>query len=441
MAWRDCVSVAVWPCVLLTIPSGGEAGAERLHHVGALEVVAQLPIVVAGADAADDRQLRAAVLIARYLLCCLHQQRPKALVLELLLVPCRDRHCSAVNVQLPDDGAASLKLRLPVRLPPCALPQPEQPHQDVLLWVLVRQEGLPPPVGCVLPPHQLHGIRLNLVVDVLDAALPGPDVPTVEPEAAHAGQRQLPEVALLHATGHQGHGDVALDAVDSYPRRDHCKHSGNQINQLLGRVVFVQPLLPQLVQAGAADDQGRVQLEAVCAELRVLKELPEALKVPLPPHVWKVWHHMHHEFEACILGKLEAALGRLDGVPAVGVTCHILVDALQAELQPGAAIAEHLREVRHEAVVRASLDGEADALGVALLAKADVAGGVAAQCIMEVPHEVVAVLGGQGHEGAAHEDELHLVDDVPKLAELIHPAAGLDVGVVPGPDGAHAGGL
>ncbi len=40
-------------------------------------------------------------------------------------------------------------------------------------------------------------------------------------------------------------------------------------------------------------------------------------------------------------------------------------------------VGEHLCEVRHHAVVRAGLDGEADALSVALLAEADRLGDVA----------------------------------------------------------------
>lgn len=52
-----------------------------------------------------------------------------------------------------------------------------------------------------------------LVVDVLDPGLPCPHIPALRPQLAHASQRQLPQVALLDAAGHQRHGDVALDAV------------------------------------------------------------------------------------------------------------------------------------------------------------------------------------------------------------------------------------
>ena len=50
---------------------------------------------------------------------------------------------------------------------------PEEAHQDVLLGVLVAEEGLPAAVGRVVPPDQLDLVRSDLVVDLLDAHLPG----------------------------------------------------------------------------------------------------------------------------------------------------------------------------------------------------------------------------------------------------------------------------
>ncbi len=42
------------------------------------------------------------------------------------------------------------------------LPKPEQSDEDVLLGVLVAEEGLPPAVGHVVPSDQLDLIRPNL---------------------------------------------------------------------------------------------------------------------------------------------------------------------------------------------------------------------------------------------------------------------------------------
>jgi hypothetical protein len=46
-----------------------------------------------------------------------------------------------------------------------------------LSWVLVRQEGLPAPVGCIVPPNEFHLLWLHLVVDVLDPRLTRAHIP------------------------------------------------------------------------------------------------------------------------------------------------------------------------------------------------------------------------------------------------------------------------
>lgn len=50
----------------------------------------------------------------------------------------------------------------------------------------------------------------------------------------------------------------------------------------------------------------------------------------------------------------------------IRVSCHVLIDALHAELEPGAPIDEHGGQVRFEAVIGSRLDREADALGATL---------------------------------------------------------------------------
>ncbi len=84
-------------------------------------------------------------------------------------------------------------------------------------------------------------------------------------------------------------------------------------------------------------------LEAICPEVWVLKELPEALHVPLPAHVGQVRHHVGNHFEARILGQVEAFTNCSYCVASVGIPRHILKDALQANFQSGTAIRQHLQ--------------------------------------------------------------------------------------------------
>lgn len=76
------------------------------------------------------------------------------LVLELARVSTADGDHAAIDVQLTYDGHARLQLS-PERLRRAAA-KPQQPDQDVLLRVLVRQEGLPAIVSHIVPPDQLH---------------------------------------------------------------------------------------------------------------------------------------------------------------------------------------------------------------------------------------------------------------------------------------------
>ena len=93
----------------------------------------------------------------------------------------------------------------------------------------------------------------------------------------------------------------------------------------------------------------------------------ELLHVPLKVYVGQVGHHVGHDLESGVLGLLEALADGPDRVSAVGVAGHVLVDALHSDLQAGAAVGQHLREVALEAVVRPGLDRNPDALRLALL--------------------------------------------------------------------------
>lgn len=72
-------------------------------------------------------------------------------MLELAGVSAADGNNAAVHVQLTHDGHASFQLRAE-RLRRAAA-QTQQSDQDVLLRVLVGEEGLPAAVGHVVPPH------------------------------------------------------------------------------------------------------------------------------------------------------------------------------------------------------------------------------------------------------------------------------------------------
>lgn len=154
---------------------------------------------------------------------------------------------------------------------------------------------------------------------------------------------------------------------------------------------------------------------------------------------------MCDDLEAAVFGQVEGIAHCRHCVSPIGLPGDAFVDGLDADFDPGAAVGEHFVEVGLEAVVRAGLDGDADALGGGLLGVADGlldgVGVVAGEGVVEVADEVVLVGGVEGHEGAAHDDVLDLVYVVADGSELCDAAPGLAEGVIPGADGPHAGGL
>ena len=71
----------------------------------------------------------------------------------------------------------------------------------------------------------------------------------------------------------QRHWNIPLDPVDPGPRRHQCQDRGHQIDQLVRRVGLIPPGLPEFVESGSPDDESGVNLEAICSESRVFKEL------------------------------------------------------------------------------------------------------------------------------------------------------------------------
>ena len=75
------------------------------------------------------------------------------------------------------------------------------------------------------------------------------NVPAFSSKVLHPGQGQLAEIAVFHARRHERHGDIALYAVDSSPRRHQSHDPGNNIYQGIRRVVLVFSGSPEFIQA------------------------------------------------------------------------------------------------------------------------------------------------------------------------------------------------
>lgn len=50
---------------------------------------------------------------------------------------------------------------------------------------------------------------------------------------------------------------------------------------------------------------------------------------------------------------------------------------------------------------------------------------------MQIANEIIAITFVKRHERPAHYDELHLINIMPDLAQLLHAITSLDIGIVP----------
>ena len=68
----------------------------------------------------------------------------------------------------------------------------------------------------------------------------------------------------------------------------------------------------------------------------------KSFNISLQPNVWQIRHHVSDHLEAGILGQLKGLTDSPYGVATVGVPGYILVDTLNAHLQSGAPVGQHL---------------------------------------------------------------------------------------------------
>jgi len=404
-------------------------------------VVAETRVVAADSNARDDADLSATVLLSRDALRLLHQQRAEAAVLELARIPSVHGHCGAIHVQLPDQTRLlSSELRAEgVR--GATLPQSEQADQDILLRVLVGEEGLPATVGGVVAADEFDLRWTDLVLDLVNANLAGPDIAARSAKVLHPGQREFTQVAILDAGGDERHRNVPLDTVDTGPWWHKGQDTGDEVNESVWCVVLVATGPPELVETRATDDESRVDLEPIGTEGRVFEVLAELLQVPLHSHVGEVRHHVADDLKAGIFRQLERLRDGSNRVASVRIPRDILVQTLHTDLQPSASVAEHAAQMGIQAVIWTGFDCDADTFDVAHLTRldglVDIIGLIPAQSIVQLRYEPFPVVLGKRHKRSAHDDVFDLVHAVAKGLDLIHPSSSLLEGIIAGSNCAH----
>eukprot|EP00126_Sphaerothecum_destruens_P001047 Sdes_comp12699_c0_seq1m3001 len=373
----------------------------------------------------------------------LHQQRAESLMLKLCGIPAMHGYNTAVHMKLANNRAARLQFRTKTFL--AAFPQTQQAHKNILLGIFIRQKSLPAPIRHIIAPDQLNLKRTHFVVDLLNPHLPRANIPALKPQIFHPRHCKLPQIPVIHARSHQRHRNVPLNPIHSRPRRDQSKHFGHQIHQHVGRIALVATRFPQLIEPRASNHQSGVELEAIGSKLRILEKLNKPIQIALKAHIRKIRHHVGHNLEARILGKLKALTNSPDCMPSIRVASNIFIDTLHANFEPGAAIGKHGTQVRLQTVVWASFDGDSHTFGAALFrifnSLLNRIARMPRQRIMQASAEIIPVISRQRHKCAPHHHKLDLIHTVAQPLQLIHPMTRLHIRIVARPNSSHRGRL
>jgi hypothetical protein len=126
----------------------------------------------------------------------------------------------------------------------------------------------------------------------------------------------------------------------------------------------------------------------------------------MQPHIRQIWHDMRYNFISRVLHNSKTMLDSLNRMPPIGIPGHILINTLDSNLNPSAAVAQHVRNMRRLAVIWPSFYCDCDAFALGLLGKLYgllvAMAAMERQPIMEIPNEVVPIILRQGHESTPH---------------------------------------
>ena len=340
-----------------------------------------------------------------------------------------------------------------VDLPPVGqdrgLPQPEHPHQHVVV-VDQRQEDLLATAGLVIDALQPDRIVVRLDPPRCSVAhLPVPDLVYPLPPLLEVALDHLPQVPPPGSGGYVLLRNVPLDVLDPHPPGEESVDPDQVLEGLLLGQSPVLPPPPHLVERGPGEDERRIDLQHVGPERWILEDEPEGLHIPVEVASGQPGHEVVAHLVAGVLEDAGGLDHVLNGVTPPHPLEHVVEGALHPYLHPRRPQVEHPVHVLLLRPVGPRLDGEGHAprpgrlvhgVGLQQTTGSDLAPGERVEGVEGPPDEPLLVGEGHGREGAAHQDHLHLRGEEARHEVLLEPHPDLLEGIVAYPGGPHDGG-
>lgn len=145
---------------------------------------------------------------------------------------------------------------------------------------------------------------------------------------------------------------------------------------------------------------------------------------------------MCYNFVCTFLCQNKSLFDSFNWMSSIGISRHILIDALNTNLQPCASIGKKIRKMSFATEIWPCLNSNTDTFGLTLFWELNslfvIGWYVATKSIMQILNEEISVLFIERHKGTTHDNKFNLVYIMSNFLKLFNPISCLDIWIVSG---------
>lgn len=187
----------------------------------------------------------------------------------------------------------------------------------------------------------------------------------------YVSQGEFFEVVVFDIGCDEGYWDIFLDMVDMCLWWYKSQDVSNEVDEVVGCVVFVFFCFLQFVEICFMDDEGRINFQIVSLEIRVFKVFFELVQVVFYFYVGKIRYYVGNDFEFGVFGKVECFCDGGNSVIFVCVMGNVFVEGLYVDFEMGVVVVEYVCQVIGEIVIWFGFDCDVDVFDIVLFVGVD----------------------------------------------------------------------